>query len=212
MILSSFISLDRGIKFSNVEKAKENLCEIDIKKYNSFIKEDDRMLFLTARILLERLFWKFSNSFCMKDLNYSPLGKPYYRDPFHLSIAHSGKYCAAAISDFGPVGIDIQAIQNIEIGDYDFVLDESEKEFLQSKNSDEQLKFFFQRWSVLEAIMKADGRGFHLDPGLIQKKDGGYVLTDNNKNYFATFAPDVDGYVLALVGSSKDEPVNWLSF
>lgn len=201
---------DQVIKHSGVQKGKENLCEIDLKKYNSFINRRDQVLFVAARMLLGFIFHENHTSFSAKDLHYSPLGQPLYRPPYHLSIAHSGSYCAVAVSDSGPVGIDIQEIRNIEIKDYEFVLDRREREFFWRKKKEEQMKFFFQKWCELEAVMKADGRGFHLSPEMIKIKAERYVVTDNNKNYFRSMAPSIPNYGLALVSSVKGEPVRWV--
>ena len=201
---------DQVVKLSGVQKGKENLCEIDLKKYNSFISKRDQTLFIAARMLLGFIFRENHISFSPEDLHYSQFGQPLYSPPYHISIAHSGSYCAVAVSDCGPVGIDIQEIRNIEIQDYEFVLSSEEREFFRHQKKEEQMKFFFQKWCELEAVMKADGRGFHLSPEVIKKKGERYEVTDNNKNYFRNMVPGIHNYGLALVSSVKDEPVRWV--
>lgn len=212
MILSSFISLHQAINWTDLQKAKKNLCEIDTEKYNSFENHNDKLLFLVARMLLSKLALRVDGSFSLKNLNYSNLGKPYFEGIFDMSISHSGKYCAVAVSDCSTVGVDIQMIRNIEIRDYEFILEERDFRLLTEKKNERRLEFFFQRWTVIEAIMKADGRGFHLDPNLIREKEDGYVITDNNRKFFKMDTPFIEGYELSLVCDNKEETIRWVYF
>lgn len=72
--------------------------------------EDGRLL---SRLLLERavrLTWGWEN---LPPVETSARGKPFFPDfPQHwFSLSHSGGYALCALSDAGPVGVDIEVVR-----------------------------------------------------------------------------------------------------
>ncbi len=95
---------------------------------------------------------------------YNEYGKPFVQkfSDFHFNISHSGEWvvCATANSN---VGIDIERVSNIEalkLANEFF----SEEEFydLSNMNSDEQINYFFDLWTLKESYIKTIGKGLYI--------------------------------------------------
>nr|WP_176523427.1 4'-phosphopantetheinyl transferase superfamily protein [Bacillus mycoides] len=95
---------------------------------------------------------------------YNEYGKPFVQNfsDFHFNISHSGEWvvCATANSN---VGIDIERVSDIEALKLanDFF---SEEEFydLSNMNSDEQINYFFDLWTLKESHIKMIGKGLYI--------------------------------------------------
>ncbi|MBJ7961304.1 4'-phosphopantetheinyl transferase superfamily protein [Bacillus cereus group sp. N28] len=95
---------------------------------------------------------------------YNEYGKPFVQNfsDFHFNISHSGEWvvCATANSN---VGIDIERVSDIEalkLANEFF----SEEEFydLSNMNSDEQINYFFDLWTLKESYIKTIGKGLYI--------------------------------------------------
>ncbi|WP_033716522.1 4'-phosphopantetheinyl transferase family protein [Bacillus mycoides] len=95
---------------------------------------------------------------------YNEYGKPFVQkfSDFHFNISHSGEWvvCATANSN---VGIDIERVSDIEalkLANEFF----SEEEFydLSNMNSDEQINYFFDLWTLKESYIKTIGKGLYI--------------------------------------------------
>ncbi|MCZ6943866.1 4'-phosphopantetheinyl transferase superfamily protein [Bacillus mycoides] len=95
---------------------------------------------------------------------YNEYGKPFVQNfsDFHFNISHSGEWvvCATANSN---VGIDIERVSDIEalkLANEFF----SEEEFydLSNMNSDEQINYFFDLWTLKESHIKTIGKGLYI--------------------------------------------------
>ncbi|RAN84821.1 4'-phosphopantetheinyl transferase superfamily protein [Bacillus sp. SRB_331] len=95
---------------------------------------------------------------------YNEYGKPFVQNfsDFHFNISHSGEWvvCATANSN---VGIDIERVSDIEalkLANEFF----SEEEFydISSMNSDEQINYFYDIWTLKESYIKTIGKGLYI--------------------------------------------------
>ncbi|EEL67380.1 4'-phosphopantetheinyl transferase family protein [Bacillus mycoides] len=95
---------------------------------------------------------------------YNEYGKPFVENfsDFHFNISHSGEWvvCATANSN---VGIDIERVSDIEalkLANEFF----SEEEFydLSNMNSDEQINYFYDIWTLKESYIKTIGKGLYI--------------------------------------------------
>ncbi|WP_445286119.1 4'-phosphopantetheinyl transferase family protein [Bacillus sp. FSL M7-0996] len=95
---------------------------------------------------------------------YNEYGKPFVQNfsDFHFNISHSGEWvvCVTANSN---VGIDIERVSDIEalkLANEFF----SEEEFydLSNMNSDEQINYFFDLWTLKESHLKMIGKGLYI--------------------------------------------------
>lgn len=74
-----------------------------------------------------------------------------------FNLSHSGDYVVCAVAAQGRVGIDVEQLREIQLGDFQDILASSAFERILSSTSRRQ--DFFREWTRLEAVLKADGRG-----------------------------------------------------
>ena len=167
--------IDALAKKSNTDSARESLAAIILLG-----RAAEWMGIDTAELIIER----------------SPSGKPFFSGAqTEFSLTHSKGYIAAALSDEGEVGIDIEASEyNAEkarrIAERYFS-DEERKEFSASPNS------FLRIWTKKEARVKL------LGAALADHLAGEY----KGKAYYRYF--EVDGYPLTLCTHKAAESVTF---
>lgn len=103
----------------------------------------------------------------------TPYGRPFpeglERTVADLSTSHSGGMVAMAVGNGVRIGVDVQATAGVQIDDsigravetvtgpaIELVPDRAERTLL--------------AWCILEALLKADGRGMHLSPSLVSSE------------------------------------------
>jgi 4'-phosphopantetheinyl transferase len=91
---------------------------------------------------------------------YTEKDKPYLKSHphIHFNISHSGDWVVIAFSD-KPVGVDIEKIRNVNLGVAQRFFSEHEKKVLFSLGQKEQLRYFFDLWTLKESFLKAIGTG-----------------------------------------------------
>lgn len=104
------------------------------------------------------------------DFGASRYGKPFAQvddmpAPASFNVSHSGRHGLIAISRTGRLGVDIEERDSERDLDLliDMVLGEQEKADLSSRQGAERTYLFFKLWTLKEALLKAVGKGFHLD-------------------------------------------------
>lgn len=139
-------------------------------------QEKDRCLSLVGKLLLlyslnQKLTKKVNR---LPKLEYTSYGKPQWENiSSFFNISHSGNMVACASGYDKNIGIDIELIKNYSIDMFTEIL--ALKEYEQLKKSNNIIKLI-QIWTIKEAVLKADGRGFYADP----KK----IIIQDNKAYF----------------------------
>lgn len=106
---------------------------------------------LAARLLLQEMLPALD----INSIEYAANGKPYFENAnIHFSISHCNGYAACAISEEGPVGIDIELIhERIKKVAPNF-LHKSELEKINTLNEEAQLKEMSFVWAAKEAMYK----------------------------------------------------------
>ena len=109
------------------------------------------------------------------DFETSHHGKPFARvagipAPISFNVSHSGERGLIAISRSGRLGVDIEERNFHRDVDYliDAVSGEKEKAEISSRQALSRLLLFYKLWTLKEAILKAYGKGFHIDPTSIE--------------------------------------------
>jgi phosphopantetheine--protein transferase-like protein len=107
-----------------------------------------------------------------------PTGQPRVRGPFagelHVSIAHSGEFGAALVSPAGPVGIDIETIEDRALDTERIGFTVGEHRLLDAECADhtpsatataaDRTTALVRFWAAKEAVAKARGTGFLGNP------------------------------------------------
>lgn len=106
---------------------------------------------LAARLLLQTMLPALD----INSIEYAANGKPYFENAnIHFSISHCNGYAACAISEEGPVGIDIELIHERIKKIAPKFLHKSELEKINTLNEEAQLKEMSFVWAAKEAMYK----------------------------------------------------------
>ncbi|MGG2065341.1 4'-phosphopantetheinyl transferase superfamily protein [Bacillus sp. S14(2024)] len=140
---------------------------------------------------------------------YNEYGKPFVENlsDFHFNISHSGEWvvCATANSN---VGIDIEKVSEIEalkLANEFF----SEEEFYDLSNidSDEQVNYFYDLWTLKESYIKTIGKGLYIPLNSFSiKKDSRTLISYKNISqnfYFRQYNIEANYKVAAC--ATRDE-------
>ncbi len=87
-----------------------------------------------------------------------------------FNVSHSGEHGLIAIAPEGRLGVDVEervAHRNMDLL-IDGVFGPSEQAELASTRGGDKIHLFFRLWTIKEALIKALGTGFALDPSTFQ--------------------------------------------
>jgi len=144
------------VKYLNIIPLSEQ------QKISQLRFDDDKLRSLLGKLLLFYVLKKHhddqTNS--LPAIRYHQYAKPYLEElEGGFNISHSGEWIVCLYNPYGVVGVDIEKTQSIDINDYREVLTLTEYDAIKNGLLD-----FIQLWTLKEAIIKADGRGFYLAP------------------------------------------------
>lgn len=119
----------------------------------------DGQLSVAGKLLLLKVLEGFGNGPALSELKYSTYHRPYFDGGIDFNIAHSGNIAICCGTNDGRIGIDIEQVKEIDLGDYTdyFTPDEWEK----INNSPSKYDGFYDLWTRKEAVLKAIGTGFN---------------------------------------------------
>lgn len=166
MTVCIFYANIETLRWDGLEKYLSLLSKNEIEKIQFLKFDEDRCLALVGKLLLlhaltKKYSWEIR---ALPLILYGPYGKPYiYGANLDFNISHSGNIAICAITSNGKVGIDIEKKSNqIIISDFKDMF--TKKEFDVIKNNEDPIDEFYHFWTLKESIMKADGRGFNINP------------------------------------------------
>jgi 4'-phosphopantetheinyl transferase len=137
--------------------------------------------------------------------DYGERGKPHLQGAeVNFNLSHSGNLALIAISDRGPVGVDLEQLQRRRRLDLlsQRVLTEHERELLDRARAEGNgVQWFFRCWTAKEAVAKAFGLGLTLAPSRIG------VIPDGANRALVEVAPATGG---PLPGGAEPLEVCWL--
>lgn len=172
---------------------REFLKDAEIQRADAFRRDEDRDRFTTANALLHLAAWKHLGSrpvitrSC--DRCGEPHGKPAVKDGPHVSVSHSGDLIAVAVTDLGPVGVDVE--ETTRHTDIDsmlrYVFSPAELESLADPAA-----HFYQAWTRKESILKATGEGLRVRMSTLT------VLPDAPGHNLLDLSPPRPRYAAAL--------------
>lgn len=159
-----------------------NICAVEIPKYiekdtygyliellplhrmqriNRFVNMEDSYRSLTGDLLIrfilsEELFLKNEDI----RYTYNEYGKPFLENDktFFFNVSHSGKWVVCAYGKC-PVGIDIEAIQTIDLNLFSTFLSSEELKYVKFLKQEQQIDYFYSLWTLKESYTKALGKG-----------------------------------------------------
>ena len=100
--------------------------------------------------LLEMGFSDYS----LTELTFTPGRKPCCGRAVDFNVSHSGNLVACALSDAGPVGMDIEKIRPVNPDSFRLYLTPAERRWASGDD-----RRFFTLWTGKESVVKAHGQG-----------------------------------------------------
>lgn len=132
-----------------------------------FRQERDRNRFIVARARLRQaLASHLGEAPAALRFTYGPHGKPLLDGaPVHFNLSHADDRALLAISDQGPVGVDLEGNQPAFPIEplYSWVCTDHEVSVLTALAPDRRRERFFRYWTRKEAFCKTRGDGLSLD-------------------------------------------------
>ena len=139
---------------------------------------------LFGKLLLMTALTEYGWSPSLADLQYSQYGRPFLPNGPDFNISHSGRRAACIIAQHGKVGIDLEEIRDIPVGDFKEQF--SPEEWTAIITSAAPLETFYHYWTAKECLSKADGRGLNLPLARLLINHPGAIPLDNHSWYLHT--------------------------
>lgn len=200
--MSSLTNYLPYLKFLSIEKSKR-LCRL--------VHKENFLQSLVADLLVRMSIVKrlnLSNKEIVFSLN--DYGKPTLNGGnLEFNISHSGEWVTVIVGQH-PVGIDVEQIHPIKMDIARRFFSEQEYADLLMKEKEEQIKYFFDLWTLKESYMKACGKGFAIPLNSISFSldNGKWLFKDKHSSrqaYFKHYELD-KMYKLAVCSFYQDFP------
>lgn len=139
-----------------------------IETLSRYRRLEDKQLHLFGRLLLAEGMKNLGfTGPVLEDIGFTEFKKPYFKNlPVNFSISHSGGIVLCAISADAQVGADIEKIEKLDTIDFRDMFTGTEWDIIQS--SPDPMVTFYEYWTKKEAVIKANGKGWHIDPTTVQ--------------------------------------------
>ncbi len=159
------IAVELSKPLGSMEFARSILNVSENRRLDLFRFSSDRYAFLAAHVLKRLAIAAAIGCKPQKIIfNRNHYGKPYlkYYPNFHFSLSHTYKMAALALSTSGPVGIDVEHLDQIE---FDMNMAElvcNDLEMMKLWSSESASHTFAGLWTAKEAVVKAEGKGMFM--------------------------------------------------
>lgn len=196
---------------SSISVFWDSLADDERQRADRFRREIDRTSFIAARGILRALLGQYLQCDPRElQLSYRDRGKPFLADSsWQFNLSHSGGLALYAIAANRAVGIDIEAIRDLEIEQLAkrFFSDREYRKLCQLKG-DRQTEAFFTYWTAKEAYLKATGEGLMglQQVEILEEEDNFWLqLPHENPSHFSLkkLSPP-PGYAAALAVEGND--------
>ena len=152
--------------------AFELLDDDEKARWRRFVVERAKRQFSLCRGALRiHLAERLGSSNHEISFGYLQHGKPFvkvrgHRAPIGFNVSHSGRHRLIAFAEHDWLGVDVE--ERVPKSDLDGIGDRvygrSEREMLRAAAGARKVHVFFRLWSMKEALIKALGTGFSLNP------------------------------------------------
>jgi len=158
--------------------------------------KDDRKRTLLGKIILLNYLNRYTN-FNLLNIERTSYNRPYIKNSsIDFNISHSKDYVICAFTQNNSIGVDIEALNlEIDIDEFRAVFSSNEFDFI--KNANNKIETFYRLWTIKEALLKADGRGFIAEPKdiIIDMKKNRAIF---EKRAYNLLSFNIDGYIYSL--------------
>lgn len=130
------------------------------QKNKSFVRWQDRANHLLGQMLLTLGMLELNQKNYWNSLQYNRYGRPFFNTGVDFNISHTDGYVVCALSPEYKVGVDIERIQQINLGDFATTM--TDQQWAIIYNSNNSCRQFFNFWTIKESVVKADARGLSI--------------------------------------------------
>ncbi|POH69147.1 hypothetical protein C3B59_05780 [Cryobacterium zongtaii] len=126
------------------------------------------------------------------------------RNGWHCSVTHSHQLVGVAISNRGPIGLDVEHVRDITVDDMRGALTHSELAHVRRQHPDDRVGEVFRSWGRKESIVKLTGEGVAAMPAyeVTTRSDNGFWTVQDasqgDTNYVVRDLSVHTGYVAAI--------------
>ncbi len=164
--------LDLQLPVSDPSSAESWLTEDEQLTAAYFRESRHRQRFVAGRVLLRGLLASYlGQEPASLQFSFGPTGKPALvqsseQAVLHFNYSHSADRAVCAVTQLGPIGVDLEQVQSWEdLPELEpLVFTPSEIELLCRLGEADRRHAFFRLWTHKEALVKATGAGLSLAP------------------------------------------------
>ncbi|AVQ44876.1 4'-phosphopantetheinyl transferase family protein [Clostridium botulinum] len=186
-----------------INKEKSVLNKNELKMAESFYFEEDKMRYMTGRILTKILSAyyleiKSEEVFIEQDFYGKPFIVCHKEKRLYHNISHSGKYVLLVFTYSGLVGIDVE--EEKYFLEYKELAKNFHKEEYSKICKSSDIHEFYRVWTAKEAYVKAIGKGLQINLNSFNVREDGIYQGGKKLEAWDLFVFKVaDRYTTALV-------------
>jgi 4'-phosphopantetheinyl transferase len=127
------------------------------------LRLQDRIRFVVGRLLLGILIERhigIPGQSLISKIHYTSNGRPALKGDFDFNISHSEGLVVCAFGSNLKIGIDVECIKEIDIGELKSVLTPGELALIDENEN--PVKRFFRTWTMKECILKLKGENMDM--------------------------------------------------
>lgn len=150
-------------------------------RFDRLQRLEDRRRFVTSRILLKTAVGRLADvppGLVLLSYDCTHCGKPHGRPVvigptaavrWQVSLSHAGQQVMVAVTDIGPVGVDVESVAATGFeGFVDVALTSTERTEVERCLPESRLWARAVYWARKEAVLKATGHGLRIDPASLE--------------------------------------------
>ncbi len=202
----TFLYTALGEEWSNnlYIKLLENLSVSEKERNVKYRRWQDRQANILGKLLLKHGLRLRSSKASVNKIEYNKYKKPYLESGPFFNISHSGDFVVCVIADF-ELGVDIEQKSEMDFQLFQNIFTAKEWELINSVDGG-----FHTLWSRKEAIIKANGKGLHIDLHDFEVLEQKVKLLD--ESYYSAEVDINEGYACSIAIKGTEIPVIDKSF
>ncbi|MCB9252922.1 MAG: 4'-phosphopantetheinyl transferase superfamily protein [Flavobacteriales bacterium] len=164
--------------------------------------QDQQSNLIGKLLILSGLYKRGFGLDSLSRLKFTDFDKPYLNDKIHFNISHSGSVIFSGFSTEGPIGVDVEEKNPVNILEFDGIFSDLEWSILTSEDTPEDT--FYRFWTTKESVIKAVGKGLSLvlKEVMVIRPD---VCTYKGINYNIRLPELKDGYAFAFATTCNQD-------
>lgn len=176
-----------------------------ILKYRNW---SDAQLSLLGRIMLfDIVKKKYHLPLTDHNIDFTENKKPFFKDaPIYFNISHAHHISICGVTKDSEIGIDIEKIQPVKVGDLDFCFTPNEKEKICRSMDKERL--IIDIWTKKESLIKLVGKGLTIPLSEIETQSAeDNILLYKRQNFNVRKIDIADDYCCYVCSESPIEDI-----